>query len=215
MPQSRLSNRIWRGLGTAARAIGARVDAYRPLDGGDPLRPENRFLRLPASFMPPSIKRVRPGGYGEALWEGVFDASCTRPGDFLVGEDGAIWFVATQPPTHAPQCVRALRRLSFSRPSGPVAAGANLYGGVVRSTAAGVLAGWPAAMFVADGVGQNALATATDIQQGVWSVLLPPQEWLGLLAGDAMTDDLGRCGVVETADYTEMGWRLLVRQSTA
>lgn len=215
MQQGRLSDRVWRGLGVAARAIGSQVDAYRPAGGDNPLRSANRFLLLPATFTPPRIKAVRPGGYGEAMWEGVFDAAYTQPGDYLVRSDGAIWFVAAQPPMQAAHCVQVLRRLSFTRPSGPVTAGANLYGGVVRSTAASVLTNWPAAMFVAAGAGQSALATASDTQQVQWSVLLPPQKWLGLLAGDSMTDDLGRSGVVETADHTDLGWRLLVRQSTA
>lgn len=215
MREGCLNDRVWRGLGAAARAIGGQTDAYRPLDGADPLRTSNRYLRLPAAFTLPHVRAVRPGGYGAAIWQGLFDAAYTQPGDYLARADGGIWFVAAQLPLEAPLCVRVLRRVSVARPSGPVTAGANLYGGVVRSTAAGVLTNWPAAMFASDGNGQNALATASDMQQGLWSVLLPPLQWLGLLAGDAVTDDLGRSGVVEMADYTELGWRLLVRQSTA
>ncbi len=215
MRESTLSAKVWRGLGMAARMIGAKTDAYRPTDTGDPLRPANRYLQLPASFIRPGLRTVRAGGWGEAFWEGVFDAACTRPGDYLVRADGGIWFVAAQLPMQAPLCVRTLRRLSFTRPSGPVSAGANSYGGVNRSTAVDVLTGWPAAMGTPGAAGQIELATATTLPQAMWMVLLPPLEWLALLPGDTMTDDLGRAGVVEAAECTELGWRLVVRQSTS
>ena len=215
MRDSWLSDKVSRGLGRAARVTGQSTDAYRPTDTGDPLRLTNRYLRMPASFTRPALRTVRAGGYGEALWQGVFDATATQPGDYLVRADGAIWFVAARPSIQAPLCVRTLRRLSFARPSGPVSAGANAYGGVARSTASGVLTNWPAAVAAPGAMGQTELATATAVQQVVWSVLLPPLEWLALLSGDMMTDDLGRAGVVEIAEYTELGWRLAVRQSTS
>ena len=210
-----LKDAVWRGLGAAARGIGERADAYRPVDGRNPLRLGNRFLRLPAWFTPPRMQSVRSGGYGEALWEGVFDAAYTLPGDYLVGADGGIWFVAAQWPMQPPLCVRAQRRVSLTRVAGPVSAGANLYGGVAPERASEVLRDWPASIAAASRTGERALATAGDMQQGAWLVLLPPHAWLGLMAGDALTDDLGRAGVVARAEYTEMGWRLLVQQSTA
>jgi len=133
----------------------------------------------------------------------------------LVRADGAIWFVAAQLPMQAPLCVRTLRRLSFMRPSGPVSAGANSYGGVTSSTASGVLTGWPAAMATPDTKGQIELATTTTLPQAMWSVLLPPLDWRALAPGDTMTDDLGRSGVVDSTECTELGWRLVVRQSAS
>jgi hypothetical protein len=165
--------------------------------------------------MRPHLRSVRAGGWGDALWDGVFDARITNAGDYLVRADGAIWFVAAQLPMQAPLCVRTLRRLSFTRPSGPVGAGPNGYGGVDRHAASGVLSNWPAAMATPGTTGQIELATATTLPQAAWSVLLPPVEWLGVLPGDTMTDDLGRAGVVEAAEYTELGWRLVVRQSAS
>jgi hypothetical protein len=215
MRESLLSDKLWRGLGTAARAVGEKTDAYRPADRGDPLRPVNRYLRLPAAFIRPRIRTVRAGGYGEAFWEGVFDAAYTQPGDYLVRSDGSIWFVAAQPRMQAPLCVQTLRRLSFTRPSGSMGAGANGYGGVDRRMATDVLTDWPAAMATPGMTGQIELAVATTLPQAVWSVLLPPLEWLALLPGDMMSDDLGRAGVVDTAECTELGWRLVVRQSTS
>ena len=210
-----LSDRVWRGLGTAARSVGESTDAYRPADTGDPLRLANRFLRLPTLIKQPRLRSVRAGGFGEALWEGVFDAAYTRPGDYLVRADGAIWFVAAQLPMQSPLCVRTLRRLKFTRPSGQTGAGATPYGGVASEPGLDVLTSWPAAMATPSNSGQTELATATPLRQAIWTVLLPPFDWLGLLPGDAMKDDLGRAGVVEMAEVTELGWRLVIRQSTS
>jgi hypothetical protein len=215
MRERTLSAKVWHGLGMVAQATGEKTDAYRPTDTTDPLRLTNRYLQLRAAFNRPRIRAVRAGGYGDALWEGVFDATYTQPGDYLVRADGAIWFVAAQLPIVAPLCVRALRRLSFSRPSGPVSAGANSYGGVTSGAATGVLTNWPAAMATPDAKGQIELATTTTLPQVMWSVLLPPLAWLALLPGDTMTDDLGRTGVVDCTECTELGWRLVVRQSAA
>ncbi|MDR3718387.1 MAG: hypothetical protein P4K98_06265 [Bryobacteraceae bacterium] len=187
---------------------------FRPKDANDPLRLENRILKMPALFSPPKLRQVHAAGYGGTVWHGTLDAAYVQPGDYLAcGED--VWFVAAKHPLEAPLCIRTLRRLSFTRPSGSVTAGATLYGGVVRSATPDVLTRWPAAVMADAGGGQIALATSSAVQQMLWTVLLPPQEWLGLQAGDAMRDDLGRFGVVETAERTDLGWHLLVRQSTA
>lgn len=210
-----LCDRVWRGLGTAARMTGELTDAYRPTDSGDPLRQANRFLRIPALISQPRLDFARAGGHGEVFWEGTFDAAYTRAGDYLVRPDGAVWFVAVQSPMQAPMCVRTLRRISFSRPLGSIGTGITSYGGVLRNATAELLTNWPAAMAAAGNFGQNELATTTPLQLPKWSVLLPPHEWLGLLPGDKMSDDLGRSGVVERAEYTGHGWQLMVRESTS
>jgi hypothetical protein len=214
MAGRQIADCVWRGLGIAARAVGDQVDAYRATDRGNPVRPSNRFLRLPASFTAPRTGKGA-AGYGDVGWEGIFDAAYTNPGDYLVREDGAIWFVAVQMAMEPALCVRARRKLSFSRPSGPVTAGANLYGGVVRSTAAQVLTQWPGAVTTTGASGPGALATSGEMPLATWLVLLPPLDWLGLLPGDTMSDDLGRAGVVESTECTELGWRMQVRQATA
>ena len=213
MRAGNLCDQVWRGLGTAARMTGEVTDAYRPTDSGDPLRPANRFLRLPTLITRPHLGSARAGGHGEVFWEGTFDAAYTRPGDYLARPDGAIWFVAVQSPMQTPLCVRALRRLNFSRPSGSIGTGMTSYGGVLHDVTTELLTNWPAAMAPVGSGGQIELATTTPLQQPKWSVLLPPHEWLCLLPGDKMNDDLGRSGVVEAAEYTEQGWRLMVRES--
>ena len=61
-----LQDRLSRGMGAAARVFGLPYDAYRPV-GADPLRPEGRFLRLPAAFDGGDPGYRRPAGYERAL----------------------------------------------------------------------------------------------------------------------------------------------------
>jgi hypothetical protein len=44
-------------------------------------------------------------------------------------------------------------------------------------------------------------------------VLLPAQPDVVLLVADLMTDDLGRNAVVSSAELTNLGWRLSVKQA--
>jgi hypothetical protein len=160
-------------------------------------------------------RSLRAGAFSDALWEGVVDAAYIQPGDYLVRPDGAIWFVASRLPMQAPLCVRALRRLKLERPTAPVGAGAAAYGGVVAEAVTEVLSQWPAAMAPVGNGGQIELATTTTLRQALWTALLPPLTWLGVLPGDVSKDDLGRAGVVEMAEPTELGWRLVIRQSSS
>ena len=87
MDRQRLQDRLYYGLGIAARRMGDFTDAFRPTGPDHPLDKSNRFLRLPASFLPMAGGATRANGYGTALWQGLFDAAYTKPGDYLVQQD--------------------------------------------------------------------------------------------------------------------------------
>jgi hypothetical protein len=103
-----------------------------------------------------------------------------------------------------------------------VAAGVNSYVGVQQLTASALLSDWPASVLAAGAGGRGALpADAPGVIGGAggWSVLLPASPIGGngvtLRTGDLATDDLGRTGVISTAELTYLGWRLHVRQATS
>ncbi len=180
----------------------------------------NRTLRLPAMFASP-VKFDAPVGYGEALWEGYFDAGYTRPGDYIAGPDG-VFFIASQPRLGPVLCVKTNRMLSFARPAAPLAAGVNRYVGVQAASATPLLTDWPASALVAGAGGRGALpADAPGVMGGAggWVVLLPAPRIRGvrvlLRQGDLVHDDLGRAGVIASAELTDLGWRLHVRQATS
>ena len=184
------------------------------MDGG------NRLMRMPATFANPS-NFTAPVGYGDALWEGYFDAGYSRAGDYLAGPDG-VFFIASQPRLGPVLCVKANRMVSFSRPAGPIAAGVNRYAGVQRGVEVPLLTDWPASALAIRYGGRGALpADAPGVEGGAggWEVLLPMLRVGGpaivLRTGDLAHDDLGRTGVITGAELTHLGWRLQVRQAVS
>lgn len=199
-----LQDRLSRGMGAAARVFGLPYDAYRPA-GPDSLRPEGRFLRLPAAFDGGDPGYRRPTGYERAL-RGTFDSAYLRVGDLLRGPRGTL-FVAHLPPLHRPLCVLANATLSVVRPSGPGAPGLAEYGGSAQPNP--VLVGWPAQV-LSSGAGRSYGLPADGALSG-FHILLP----LGAPAtrtGDSVTDDAGRTYVVGAVELSELGWRLHARQ---
>jgi len=205
-----IQDRIARGLGVAARAIGAPASAFRASSAENPLEARNRFLRLPAVF---HIGKNfdRPSEYDAPLWQGIFDSAYTRPGDYLV-QDTATWFIASQPRLLPVLCVQVNRTLSFFRPEGPDAVGVNVYVGLRRDTLRPLLRNWPASMLGARAAGAPAADLPSDTVLANWTVLLPAFSGVTLRAGDRIEDDLTRVGVIANADLTDLGWRLAVRE---
>jgi hypothetical protein len=215
LPGAAVPDLIRRGLGVAARAVGDWCDLFRATGPSDPTAPANRILRLPAAFASPHGFEV-PVDYGDALWEGYFDAAYTKAGDYLRGRDG-MFFVASQPRLGPVLCVRTNRVIGLSRPAAPLAGGINRYVGVLPATAVPLLNGWPASVLAAGGGGRGALpGDAPGLLGGAggWRVLLPGADTT-LRPGDLVHDDLGRSGVVSSAELTDLGWRLHVRQAAS
>jgi hypothetical protein len=215
LPGAAVPDLIRQGLGQAAVAVGDWCDLYRPAGPAAPMAAGNRFLRLPAAFASPRGFTV-PVGYGEALWEGYFDAAYSLAGDYLSGCDG-VFFIAAQPRLGPLLCVKTNRTLSLSRPGAPLAGGVNGYVSVQAATAVPLLTGWPASVLAAGSSGRGALpGDAPGLLGGAggWSVLLPAAG-ATLRPGDLAQDDLGRSGVVASAELTGLGWRLHIRQAVS
>ena len=212
MDESCLQDRISWGLNVAARSIGTPTDAYRPSDASEPLRPTNRFLRLRAAFRNVHGGFERPNTYDHPLWTGIFYSSYTRVGDYLVQQSGT-WFIAAQQTLMPVLCVRADRIVSFARPAAQTASGVNTYGGVTAATNTPLLTNWPASVRTASLAGIPSANLPGDSSVSHWTVLLPAQPDVVLLVADLMTDDLGRNAVVSSAELTDLGWRLTVKQA--
>ncbi len=212
MDALRLQDTISRALGRAATVAGTWFDAYRPAGVTDPLASANRFLRLNALLTPDTGDLKRPVGYGHATWSGIFDTAYTQPGDYLVSPV-ATWFIAAQQSLLPVLAVKATRIVSFAHPAAPLAAGLNTYGGLTAASAVPLTGPWPASVLAAGNGGQDAGLPA-DAPPGSWTVLLPAIAGLVLRNGDLFTDDLARAGVVSSAELTDLGWRLMVKQAT-
>lgn len=224
MDALKLADRVRRSQGRAAVTLGAWCDAYRPSDITNPLRPQNCFMKLQAAFSAQEPEFARPLGYGQAAWWGLFDSAYTRPGDYLVRKesvpgaaDGGVWFIAQQQPLLPVLCVRASRIVGFVRPAPSTStssSGVGTYGGFTLANATPLLSDYPASIMNAYGTGLDPTDLPGDAIPRSWEVLLPQVPGVVLLNGDLLTDDLGRTGVVASAELTDLGWRLLVKQTT-
>jgi hypothetical protein len=218
MHADRLQDLIRRAYGRAAVSVGNWCDAYRSSDAVDPLHPKNRFMLLQAAFTSPRPDNNRPVGYGMATWWGVFDSAYTRPGDYIVRKESrpgdGTWFIAAQQPLLPVLCVRAARVVSFVRAAATTTSGVGSYGGFTRADANSLLTGFPASVLNANMAGLDPTDLPADVKPESWQVLLPARPGVVLRTGDLMSDDLGRNGVVSAAELSDLGWRLMVKQTT-
>jgi hypothetical protein len=208
----KLQNRLYLGLGLSARHIGQSNDAFRPSGPFDPLAAQNRFLRLPATFMSSYDRYSQTNEFGNALWYGIFDASYTKPGDYLVTAE-ATYFVASQSPLLPVLCVRTNRIISISQPIVQANIAGNAYGGYTSGGSTLLMAEWPASIL---GGGRTSHSTADlPADQGTpfWNVLVPSLLGVVLSPGDIITDDLGRAAVISGSELTDLGWRIIARMA--
>jgi hypothetical protein len=211
MDLNHLQDRLDWGLNRAANIIGRVTDAYRPVGISDPLDRSNRYLQLRAAFSRADGNFARSIGYGVAIWRGIFDASYTCVGDYLV-HDHDIWFIAEQQHLMPILCVRTNRVISITRQTAPSTA--TLTSTVNANSMITVISQWPASVLGtgAEGKSPTGLPGDTTIAKSI--ALVPSVHGQILLPTDIVTDDLGIKSVVVAAELTNLGWRLIVRQVT-
>ena len=212
MDGPKLQNLISKGLGVAARRLGLPFVIYRPRGTSNPLASRNQLITVVAAFTAEDEKFRRVAGYGDPFWWGVFDFIYAKPGDYMSGLDvlgnSQIFFVSAERPLLPTQCVKTNRIVSVLRPPSPATGG---YGGFVLENAEPVLETWPASLLSQS---SRVSGTLPETRFGNWTLLLPtvPVE---ILAGDVISDDLGRSFLVASAEFSELGWRMALRQVAA
>jgi hypothetical protein len=209
----KLQDRLYWGLGRSARHVGQSADAYRPKGPFNPLDKQNRFLRLPATFVSAKGNNGRTNVYGDPLWHGIFDASYTRTGDYLVLETGR-FFVVSQEPLLPILCVKANRTISIVRPELQTNPASNSYGGYTLGRSVTLMEGWPASILGENRSGPSRTDLPTDQVIFYWNILLPAVGGVILSPGDLMTDDLHRTAVIAGCELTDLGWRLNAKMVT-
>ena len=214
MDGRKLQDRLYRGFGHSARHVGRSADAFRPKGPFDPLHKQNRFLRLPAVFSSAKGGNIdRTNAYGDPLWRGIFDASYTKPGDYLVLDDKT-FFIASQMPLLPVLCVMTNRLISVARPNVQTNTAINAYGGYISGNSIPLLGNWPASVLANSRSTSSKVDLPTDMAVPYWSLLMPCIQGVTLSAGDLITDDLGRTAVISVCELTNLGWRLDAKMAT-
>jgi hypothetical protein len=208
----KLQDHLYSASGRTARFIGRSADAFRPQNAFTPLEPQNRFLRLPATFLAAKGRESQIVSYGVAIWQGIFDGSYTRIGDYLVLET-ATFFIASQEPLLPILCVRTNRVISIRRPNMQTHVAANPYGGYTSSASVILMTGWPASVLGENTLGSSQAGLPTDQSPPYWTVLMPASFGVLLSPGDIITDDLGRTAVIAASELSDLGWRISAKMA--
>lgn len=211
MDGATIQQRIYAGRGKAALRIGLDCRQYRPLTAAAPLG--NLVATIKAAFNAGDSTYRAPNLPGDPIWYGDFDARTTRVGDYLVRvSDGSIWFIAGQQQLLPIICVDCNRSVRVTRQIAVTAVGAVGYGGMMSSTEVDVLGApgslWPAAILFG-GRKEAAANLPAGTKNAGWKFMLPPSVPVTLMAGDILTDDLGRRYVIDGAELSDTGWRLM------
>ncbi len=199
--------------------IGAWCDVYRPTTAEQPLNGRNHLMRLSAAFLPLDGRTRAPVTHGHVIWQGVFDAAYTSPGDFIVRNasrpgalDGATFFIAAQQPLLPSLCVRTSATIQAVRSIVSNTAGAADYGGAGALTSTTILSDWPASIVHATGTGLNPLDLPATVAPGSWELLFPTVPGLVLRTNDRISDDIGRSALVTAAELSDLGWRVIAKE---
>lgn len=204
----RLNGLIYRGMGRAAVHIGTACDVFRPLNSTSPLA--NQVDTLSVAFNAADPKYAKPNLYGKPVWFADMDGTSTQGGDYLVRQsDNKIWFIAAQQqllPIVAIDCNRSIR---ITRQGAATSVGALGYSGII---APGDILGsasslWPCSILTG-GRGQRNVGLPADVKDAGWRILLPPSVPIAILAADLAVDDMGRGFAIDSAELTDLGWRL-------
>jgi hypothetical protein len=213
MDGRKLQDRLYLGLGRSARYIGQWAEAFRPSGPSNPLDKQNRFLRLPAAFVSAKGNESRTNTYGEPLWHGIFDASYTRTGDYIV-LGSRIFFVASQEHLLPVLCVAANHTISIVRPNVQGTAAANPYGGYTSAGSVILMEAWPASVLSESRTSASAAGLPADQAVPYWNLLMPSAAQVILSPGDMINDDLGRTAVIAGSELTNLGWRINAKLAT-
>jgi hypothetical protein len=216
-----LQGKIYSGYGKAAARLGLLYACFRPQGTLNPLAPGNQYQSILAAFNSEDWTFIKPNKYGKPTWYGLFDATHTLPGDYMVGA-GGIFFIAGQQALLSILAVNCNRTIAVVRTSTPAATvGAVPYGGIYPTQETVVLGaltnqvcttGWPASILVI-GRAEASLNTPLSMKNAGWQILLPASVPIFLNAGDLFIDDQGIRYLAEACEQTDLGWRINAKEA--
>lgn len=212
MDAARIHAKIYKGRALAALRIGLPCRVYRPAAIESPLT--NQITTVPAAFNATDPNYLKPNAYGKPLWWGDFDGRLTRSGDYLIRvSDGSTWFIAAQQQLLPILLVDCSRKLRISRQADAAAEGVASYSGLADPT--DILGTpdtpWPGSILIGGRV-QASTGLPAGVREAAWSILLPKSVPVTILSGDIATDDLGRRFTIESAELSDLGWRMLATE---
>ncbi|MGZ5029003.1 MAG: hypothetical protein ACXWAT_00880 [Methylobacter sp.] len=208
MDAATINAKIYAGRGKAALRLGFDNQVYRPAIASNPLTA--LVTTIKAAFNSGDNDYKKPNLPGKAIWFGDFDGNQTRAGDYLVGASST-YFIAGQQPLLPIICISCNRSITITRQTAQASVGAVGYGGRVPANETIILGAttpWPCSILFGGKQKTNKTGLPADVDQAGWRVMLPPSVPVTLLAGDIISDDLGKRYAIDGAELTDSGWRI-------
>lgn len=215
MDGAKLHALIYKGRGKAARHIGLPCEIYRPQNPTAPFT--NLIATTPVAFNSGNNKYSDANEYNDPIWYADYDGTLSQPGDYIHRlSDGNVWFVAAQQQLLSIMVVDCNAWICVRRQLASTNFGAEPYSGIIDPALVLGTADsrWPASILIG-GRALAAIGLPADVKESGWKILLPSSVPLTLGSGDRFDDDLGRSFWIESAELTDLGWRLTANEAHA
>jgi hypothetical protein len=214
MDAATINSKIYAGRGKAAQRIGLDCRIYRPLTAATPF--PSILATIKAAFNAGDNKYSKSNEFNDPIWYGDFDGSVTLPGDYMVRVvDGQIYYIAGQQQLLPILCIDCNRTLKISRTVQQSQVGAINYGGKIpfnQVEILGVTTLWPASILFGGRRESTGAGLPADVGNTGYIMKLPPSVPVTIMAGDTVTDDLNRRYLIEGAELSDLGWRLICNE---
>lgn len=201
--------RVYAGYAKAAQVIGLSYNLYRPLAANAPLSNLVGTLKC-ALDSTPSYNFKQPNEYGDPTWFALINDATTQTGDYI-SNAGGTYFIAGKQFLLPVIVVECNRMAKVTREIAVTAVGAVGYSGNQPAQEVDVLGAggnlWPVSIQLG-GNSRERTSLPAGVQNTGWRILMPPSVPINILAGDLVTDDLGKRYVIEGVELTDLGYRI-------
>jgi len=214
MDGARLSEVISRGYGIAARNVGQVFTVYRPASASTPIAAGNALTTLPATFNAHSGQFAfdKAASHRDHLFHGLFDFADIQKFDYFKLGD-LVYFVASLEHATPTLCVQCTRTITISRPQGALIVGANPYQGNTPSVETALMTSWPVAAQMQGRSRGGSRDLPGDVGSAKFEITMPSWPGVVIRTADIVVDDLDWRFIVESAELSPYGWRLMLHQA--
>nr|WP_321985338.1 hypothetical protein [uncultured Lichenicoccus sp.] len=213
MDAAGIQTKVARGYGIAARFLGSTYTQYRPTGPNAALT--NVVQTLNAAFdTTAGFKFAGPALWGKPTRFGLFDTTNVQVGDYFVGQAQTL-FVSAFQLYEPPELVLCNAVMSISSPGEDTLPGlSNTYAGRTNATDQVLATGWPVSILIKQKGDMDPVKLPADVRSASFEVLMPIIPGVAITPSLRLNDGQGNTYVVNAAEQTSFGNRLLASFST-